>query len=159
MSRICVYPGTFDPLTNGHLDIVQRASCLFDHVIIAVAPTHRKSPCFSLADRLAMCEEVFASSEIVEVKTCDGLLVDFVESVGAKCIVRGLRAVTDFDYEFQLSGMNRQLNPSIETIFLPATAENTFVSSTMLREIIALGGDPTPFLPSVVLRYLRTLAS
>ncbi len=152
--RVAVYPGTFDPFTNGHLDLITRASELFDKLVVAVAVSARKQPVFSIDDRLAMASASLLGIKNVTVDVCDGLLVDFAAEKGCQIIVRGLRAVSDFDYEFQLAGMNHQLQSRIETVFLPALGDVAFVSSTMIREIVNLGGDASPFVPDVVLPFL-----
>jgi len=150
MKRTAIYPGTFDPLTNGHVDVVQRAALIFDAVVIGVAESARKQPYFSTADRLLMCEAVFKGLNHVRVVSFDGLLVDFAKEQKAQVILRGLRAVSDFDFEFQLAGMNRCLASEIETIFLPANEATSSISSTMVREIAAMGGDVSGFVPPPV---------
>ncbi len=154
MPRIAVYPGTFDPITNGHVDIINRGAQLLDALVIGVATSSRKTPRFSLDDRLQMCKEAFADNQKITVISMDNLLVDFAKNNNASIILRGLRAVSDFDYEFQLAGMNRVMGPHIETLFLPATEAHAFISATMVREILSLGGDITPFVPKQVLSYL-----
>lgn len=142
---IAVYPGTFDPITNGHTDLVQRAARLFERVIVAVAANPVKIPAFSAEERVAMAAEVLASFHNVEVCRFDTLLVDFVVSRNATVIMRGLRAVSDFEYEFQLASMNRRLAPEVETLFLTPAEEYAYVSSSLVREIAGLGGDISPF--------------
>ncbi len=158
---IAVYPGTFDPLTRGHEDIVRRAMQLFGTVIVAVAAGHhKKNVLFSLAERLEMVREVAKDHVQVEVDSYSGLLRDFVVARGAKAVVRGLRAVTDFDYEFQLAGMNRTLMPDVETVFLTPSDKYQFVSSTFVREIALLGGEVEKFVsPSVHQRLLDKVKS
>ncbi len=156
MSQVAVYPGTFDPMTNGHLSLLERAIKIFDVVVVAVAETARKDPFFSLADRLAMAAEAVKPFAGVRVEACQGLLVDFLHQQSATVILRGLRAVSDFDYEFQLAGMNHRMSPDIETVFMPALGEQSYISSTMVREIVRLGGDPSMFVPHVVLDYLKS---
>lgn len=158
---IAVYPGTFDPLTRGHEDIVRRAMQLFGTVIVAVAAGHhKKNALFSLAERLEMVREVAKDHVQVEVDSYSGLLRDFVVARGAKAVVRGLRAVTDFDYEFQLAGMNRTLMPDVETVFLTPSDKYQFVSSTFVREIALLGGEVEKFVsPSVHQRLLDKVKS
>ena len=152
---IAIYPGTFDPMTLGHEDIVRRAAQLFDQVIVAVAAGHHKRAMFSLDERLDMARTAMADVPGVEVVAFHGLLRDFVISRGAKAMVRGLRAVTDFDYEFQLAGMNRTLMPKVETIFLAPSDKYQFISSTLVREIATLGGEVDPFVsPGVNQRLL-----
>ena len=146
MSTIAIYPGTFDPITNGHIDLVERGARLFDRLIIAVALSAGKNPLFSLPERVDLASEVLAHLDNVEVQSFDCLLVDFAEEVGANIIVRGLRAVSDFEYEFQLAGMNRRLKPDIETIFLMPAEQYSFLSASMVREIASLGGDVTSFI-------------
>ena len=136
-----VYPGTFDPFTKGHEDLVRRASKLFDRVIVAIADSESKRPMFTADERIAMAREVLAPYANVEVTGFSGLLMDFVHSVGATTILRGLRAVSDFEYEFQMAGMNARLNPNVETVFLMASDRYQFISSRFVKEIGALGGD------------------
>lgn len=145
-----VYPGTFDPITNGHSDLVARAAKLFDHVIVAIAVNPGKSPTFTLEERLAQSQEVLGSMHNVEVCAFDNLLVDFVQQREAEVILRGLRAVSDFEYEFQLAGMNRRLAPGIETLFLTPAEQFAFISSGLVREIAALGGDVSDFVHPLV---------
>ncbi len=147
MSRhvIAVYPGTFDPITLGHEDIVRRARELFDEVIIAVAIAHHKKTLFSFEERLAMVQESASKWPGVRAEPFDGLITQFVRAKGGKAMVRGLRAVTDFDYEFQLAGMNGKLAPEVESVFLTPHSDYQFVSSTFMREIALLGGDVKPF--------------
>ena len=150
-----VYAGTFDPVTNGHLDIIKRAMHVVDHLVVGVAINAGKGPMFSLDERVAMLEEDIAglakdADATVEVKSFRGLLVDFTVSCGASVVVRGLRAVSDFEYEFQLTGMNAHLNPDIETVFLMASSDNLFVASSLVKEIAVLGGDITPFVSARV---------
>jgi len=138
---IAIYPGTFDPVTLGHEDIVARASKLFDTVIVAVAAAHHKKTLFSLDDRLSMVREVLKNNKKIKVMPFDGLMRDFVKVQLVKVMVRGVRIGTDFDYEFQLAGMNRQLMPDVETVFLTPSASYQFISSTFVREIALLGGE------------------
>ncbi len=147
MSRnvIAVYPGTFDPITLGHEDVVRRATQLFDRVIVAVAAGHHKKTLFSLAERIEMVSEALVQYPQVQVESFDGLLRDFVVARGGKAMVRGLRAVTDFDYEFQLAGMNRTLMPDVETVFLTPSDRYQFISSTFVREIATLKGEVDKF--------------
>ncbi|MEZ7829884.1 MAG: pantetheine-phosphate adenylyltransferase [Brachymonas denitrificans] len=155
MTRItAIYPGTFDPLTLGHEELVRRASQLFDHLIVAVAAGHHKKPMFDLNERLDMVREAVAKYGNVTVEAYDGLLRDFVVARGGKAMVRGLRAVTDFDYEFQLAGMNRHLMPEVETVFLTPSVQYQFVSSTYVREIATLGGEVDVFVSPSVFRRL-----
>jgi pantetheine-phosphate adenylyltransferase len=145
-----VYPGTFDPFTRGHEDLVRRASRLFESVIVGVADSQRKGPLFTVAERIAMTREVLASYSNVLVMGFSGLLMDFVHSVDASVILRGLRAVSDFEYEFQMAGMNRNLYPEVETLFLTPAEQYLFMSSTIVREIASLGGDVSSFVSPVV---------
>ena len=145
MASGVLYPGTFDPLTNGHAAIIQRAAAMFDHVVVAVAASPAKTPLFNLDERIGQIEAVVSDISGVSVAGYDGLTVEFARANDLKVIVRGLRAVTDFEYEFQLATMNRHLAPDIETIFLTPTEEFMFVSSSLVREIAALGGDVTRF--------------
>ena len=155
-----VYPGTFDPLTRGHEDLVRRASQLCQRLIVAVARGHHKSALFDLDERLAMARTVLAPYRNVEVAGFSGLLRDFVVETQAQVIIRGLRAVSDFEYEFQMAGMNRQLMPEVETIFMTPGDQYQFVSGTFVREIARLGGDVSKFVvPSVVERLQAKLAA
>ena len=147
---IAVYPGTFDPMTLGHEDVVRRATQLFDRVIVAVAAGHHKKALFSLQERIDMAREAVKDYPQVEVESFSGLLRDFLVARGAKAMVRGLRAVTDFDYEFQLAGMNRSLMPDVETVFLTPSDKYQFISSTFVREIVLLGGEVDKFVSPVV---------
>ena len=142
---VAVYPGTFDPITLGHEDVVRRATQLFDRVIVAVAAGHHKKTLFDLQERIEMVREAVRAYPQVEVESFSGLLRDFVVSRGAKAMVRGLRAVTDFDYEFQLAGMNRSLMAEVETVFLTPSDRYQFISSTFVREIAMLGGETDKF--------------
>lgn len=155
-SVIAVYPGTFDPMTLGHEDVIRRAAQLFSHVIVAVAAGHHKKAMFSLPERIAMAEEaVRPYSDRVTIESFSGLLRDFVVSRGGKAMVRGLRAVTDFDYEFQLAGMNRSLMPDVETVFLTPSDKYQFISSTFVREIATLGGEIDKFVSPFVQEQLE----
>lgn len=142
-----MYPGTFDPVTNGHLDLVRRAAKLFDRVVVAVAASPNKTPMFTLEERIAMARTALADAPNITVDGYAGLTVDYVRQHGLRVIIRGLRAVSDFEYEFQLATMNRHLRSEVETIFLTPAEEYTFVSSTFVREIGILGGDISPFVP------------
>lgn len=149
--KTVVYPGTFNPITNGHTDLVERAAGIFDRVIVAVGTSTQKASRMTLEDRVALCEEVLGHLPNVEVKGFTCLLTDFVRSVNANLILRGLRTVADFEYEFQLVGMNRVLAPEIETVFLAPAEHLAYISSTLVREIAAYGGDISQFVhPSVV---------
>ncbi len=154
-----IYPGTFDPLTHGHEDLVRRASKLFGTVVVAVAASRGKNPIFDVDERLAIAREVLGHHSNVEVTSFSGLLVNFVKQQNADVVVRGLRAVTDFEYEFQMAGMNRHLMPDVETIFLTPTDKYQFISGTLVREIALLDGDVSKFVAPPVLRWLdRKLA-
>jgi pantetheine-phosphate adenylyltransferase len=151
-----VYPGTFDPLTRGHEDLVRRATGLFSEIIVAIADSKAKRPMFSLDERIDMAREALARHPNVQVLGFSGLLMDFMRSHGAHVILRGLRAVSDFEYEFQMAGMNRQLYPDVETMFLTPSEQYMFISATMVREIATLGGDVSLFVsPNVVARIAR----
>jgi pantetheine-phosphate adenylyltransferase len=150
MGVIAVYPGTFDPITNGHSDIIQRATTMFDKVIVAIAASPKKQPVFDLEERVVLAKTVLASLEKVEIVGFDTLLVNFAEQNGAQVIMRGLRAVSDFEYEFQLAGMNRRLAPDVETIFLTPAEKYTFISSSLVKEVATLGGDIADFVDTKV---------
>lgn len=152
---IAVYPGTFDPLTRGHEDLVRRASGLFTRLIVGVADSPSKRPFFSLDERVAIAEEVLSHYPNVEVSPFRGLLKDFVRIKGARVIVRGLRAVSDFEYEFQMAGMNRYMLPDVETMFLTPSDQYQFISGTIVREIAILGGDVSKFVFPSVERWLK----
>lgn len=152
---IAVYPGTFDPMTLGHQDLVRRAARLFDRLIVAVAAGHHKRTMFTLDERLGLARELCQPYSNVEVVDFRGLLRDFVVQRGGKVVVRGLRAVSDFEYEFQMAGMNRQLMPDVETLFLTPSDQYQFVSGTFVREIASLGGDVSKFVAPSVLERLK----
>jgi pantetheine-phosphate adenylyltransferase len=151
---IAVYPGTFDPMTLGHVDVVRRATQLFDKLIVAVAAGHHKKSLFNLQERIDMAREIVKPYPQVTVESFSGLLRDFVVARGGKAMIRGLRAVTDFDYEFQLAGMNRSLMPDVETVFLTPSDKYQFISSTFVREIAMLGGEVDKFVDPMVQRRL-----
>jgi len=153
--RIAIYPGTFDPITRGHEDLVRRAASLFDRLILAIAESPSKQPRFSLLDRVAMAQEILADIPNVEIVGFNNLLMDFVHERGAKVIVRGLRAISDFEYEFQMAGMNRSVYPEVETVFLTPGEQYMFISATMVREIARLGGDISKFVQPCVEKRLR----
>lgn len=159
MSKIVVYPGTFDPLTNGHADLVERASRLFPKVIVAVAAHTSKKTLFSLEERVTMTKKVMGDIEHVEVVGFEGLLADFARQCKASALLRGLRAVSDFEYEFQLANMNRRLAPEIESLFLTPSEHLSFISSTLVREIALLGGDVSAFVHPAVAAALKAKAA
>jgi len=148
--RTAVYPGSFDPITNGHLDVIQRAAKLFDRVIVAVAKNESKNPFFSMSQRQDLCAQAVAHLPNVTVDAFTGLLVEYVERVQGDAVVRGLRAVSDFEFEFQLALMNRKLNERVETIFMMPKDTYTFISSRLVKEIARLGGDVSSFVPKLV---------
>jgi pantetheine-phosphate adenylyltransferase len=153
-ARIGLYPGTFDPVTNGHLDVIARAARLLDKLIVGVAINTGKGPMFSLEERAEMVQAEIASiadknGMSIEVMPFEGLLIDFARKVGASMIVRGLRAVTDFDFEFQMAGMNYRMAPDVETVFLMASERHQFIASRLVKEVAILGGDITSFVPSL----------
>jgi pantetheine-phosphate adenylyltransferase len=152
---IALYPGTFDPITLGHEDIVRRAARMFDQVVVAVASAHHKKTMFTLEERLSLTREALQDCSNVQIKTFDGLVIDFAASLGASTMVRGIRSMTDFDYEFQLAGMNRRLAPKIDTVFLNTLDVYQCISSTLVREVNNLGGDVTQFVSPSVLRFMQ----
>ncbi len=154
--RTVIYPGSFDPLTNGHLDVIERAAKLFDNVIVAVARNDGKNPLFSQKERLEMVARSIKPLPSVEADTFEGLLIEYVERRAAQAVIRGLRAVSDFEFEFQLALMNRKLNERIETIFMMPKDTYTFLSSRLVKEIASLGGDVSPFVPAHVRDALRS---
>lgn len=153
-SNTVLYPGTFDPITNGHIDLSERASRLFDQVVIAIAHSEKKKPLFSLEERIALCETSLAHLNNVTVIGFSGLLVDCAKKHNASCVLRGLRAVADFEYEFQLANMNRAMDPTFESVFLTPAEHLSFISSSLVREIAALNGDITPFVSPPVAQAL-----
>lgn len=155
MSQIAVYPGTFDPITNGHTDLIHRGAGLFDRLIVAIADSPGKSPLFSPDERVALARRVTDGLNNVEVVRFSKLLVDFAESVRANVVLRGLRAVSDFEFEFQLASMNRRLSPDLETVFLTPSEQNTFISASLVREIARLGGDVSEFVDPHVYAALQ----
>ncbi len=155
MPVTAIYPGTFDPITNGHSDLVSRAARMFDRVLVAVAHNRFKQPFLPLEERVALAREVLEGLANVEVCVLDGLLVDFARKRGARAILRGLRAVSDFEYELQLAGLNRKLAPDLETLFLTPAEPYAYVSSSLVREIASLGGDVGDFVAPVVLAALK----
>ena len=153
--RIAVYPGSFDPLTNGHLDIIRRATRLFDRVLVAVLENEGKSPLFSVPERMELILRCTGNIEGVEVHSFSGLLVDFMRRVDASVVVRGIRAVSDYEYELQMALMNRELSANVETIFMLPAVEYTYVSSRLVKEVFRLGGDISRLVPAPVLESLR----
>ncbi|OSM04829.1 pantetheine-phosphate adenylyltransferase [Magnetofaba australis] len=154
-ARIAIYAGSFDPITLGHLDIIKRGAALFDTLVVGVAVNRSKKTLFSAEQRLDHVTRAVADLPNVHVRRIDGLLVQFAKSMGAQALLRGLRVMTDFEYEFQMAAMNRQLAPSLETLFLTAEESTTFISSSMIKEIACNGGDVTPFVPALVIDDLR----
>jgi pantetheine-phosphate adenylyltransferase len=153
--RVAVYPGSFDPLTNGHVDIILRGARLFDRIIVAILRNAEKNPLFSSEERVAMAAEVFREQPNVGVDSFDGLLVDYAHRHRASAIVRGLRAISDFELELQMALMNRRLGPDIETVFMMPAEQYTYVSSRLIKEVFALGGPITGLVPAVVEQHLR----
>ncbi len=155
MSTLAVYPGSFDPLTNGHVDIIERGARLFDRIIVAIAVNAEKAPMFAMAERVEIAREVFRNHPNVEVDTFEGLLVNYVERRKANVIVRGLRAVSDFEYEMQMALMNRELAHTIETVFMMPAAQYSFISSRLIKEVFALGGKVHGLVPALVEKRLQ----
>jgi pantetheine-phosphate adenylyltransferase len=155
MPTLAVYPGSFDPLTNGHVDIISRGARIFDGIIVAILVNAEKAPLFAMAERLEIAREVFKEFPNVEVDTFDGLLVDYVERRHAQVIVRGLRAVSDFEFEFQMALMNRRLNGKIETVFMMPAEQYSYISSRLIKEVFSLGGRVHGLVPDVVEERLR----
>jgi pantetheine-phosphate adenylyltransferase len=153
--KITIYPGTFDPITLGHIDLIDRATKLFDKVVVAVASNENKAPLFTLEERVTLVQQAVADKKNVVVQGFSSLLTEFARSQGANSILRGLRAVSDFDYEFQLTSMNRHLAPDIETIFLMPAEKYSYISSKLVREIATLGGEVTKFVPDFVAAALK----
>jgi pantetheine-phosphate adenylyltransferase len=154
-SLITVYPGSFDPLTNGHLDLIERGSRLVNHLIVAILNNTQKQPLFTAAERVQMLREATSQFSNVEIDSFDGLLVDYAASRNAGAILRGIRAISDYENELPMAHLNRRMRPGTETIFLPASAEFSFLSSRMVKEVITLGGDVSKFVPEAVERRLR----
>jgi pantetheine-phosphate adenylyltransferase len=152
---VAIYPGSFDPVTNGHVDIIRRGAHLFDRIIVAVLNNLEKAPLFTVPERVEIAREIFAGSANVEVDTFDGLLVDYARKRGARVIVKGLRAVSDFEFEMQMALMNRKLNPDVETVFMMPTQPYTYVSSRLVKEVVALGGPVEGLVPESVEKRLR----
>lgn len=153
--NIAIYPGSFDPLTNGHVDIIQRGSRLFDRIVVGVLMNLEKSPLFTVPERVDIARSVFREWPNVEVDTFDGLLVDYARRKRASVIVRGLRAISDFEYEMQMALMNRRLNPDVETVFMMPAETYTYVSSRLVKEVVALGGSVSGLVPRIVEERLR----
>jgi pantetheine-phosphate adenylyltransferase len=150
-----IYPGTFDPITNGHVDLTERAARLFDRVVLAIAHSEKKTPLFPLAQRVELCRASLGHLGNVEVLGFSNLLTDFAKSQNSRCVLRGLRAVADFEYEFQLANMNRAMYPEFESIFLTPAENLSYISSSLVREIAALNGDIRPFVPAAVAAALQ----
>jgi pantetheine-phosphate adenylyltransferase len=157
--KIAVYPGSFDPVTNGHIDLVERGLRIFDRVIVAVAPSVKKSPLFTLEERIELLGEVLGGNAKVEIDVMDGLVVDFVQRQKATAVIRGLRAVSDFEYEFQMSLMNRKMDPTFETVFLMPSARYTYLSSSIIKEVARFGGSLKDMVPEVVRKRLKAKAN
>jgi pantetheine-phosphate adenylyltransferase len=155
MSTLAVYPGSFDPLTNGHVDIISRGTRMFDRIIVAILVNAEKAPMFSMDERVEITREVFKEHKHVEIDTFGGLLVDYVERRKAQVIVRGLRAVSDFEFEFQMALMNQRLNPKIETVFMMPAEQYTYISSRLIKEVFSLGGRVHGLVPELVEQRLR----
>ena len=150
MANRVLYAGTFDPITNGHLDLIERSARMFDEVVVAVAKSEKKKPLFNLEERVDLAQQVTSHLDNVEIKGFDTLLAFFCQEVGANVLLRGLRAVSDFEYEFQLANMNRHLDSTLETVFLTPAEHLSFISSSLVREISSLNGNVTPFVPAQV---------
>jgi pantetheine-phosphate adenylyltransferase len=155
MSTLAVYPGSFDPLTNGHVDIIARGARLFDRIVVAILVNAEKHPLFSLPERVDIAREVFKGRSNVEVDTFEGLLVDYMERRKAQVVVRGLRAISDFEFEFQMALMNRRLNETIETVFMMPAEQYTYISSRLIKEVFSLGGTIEGLVPELVLARLH----
>jgi len=153
--KIAIYPGSFDPLHNGHVDIIQRGSRLFDRIVVAILLNIEKAPLFTVPELVEIARDVFRDNPNVEVDTFDGLLVEYARRKGANAIVRGLRAISDFEYEMQMALMNRNLNPGVETVFMMPAEAYSYVSSRIVKEVVALGGSVTNLVPSIVNDRLR----
>ena len=156
--RVAIYPGSFDPLTSGHVDIIERGARIFDSIIVAILVNVEKAPLFSETERVAIIREVFKDRPNVKVETFSGLLVDYAQRKGATVLVRGLRAVSDFEYEFQMALMNRHLAPGLETVFMMPAEQYTYISSRLIKEVFSLGGEVTGLVPPVVEERLRDKA-
>jgi pantetheine-phosphate adenylyltransferase len=154
-ASLAVFPGSFDPITNGHVDIIRRGLSVFDRVTVAILINQEKKPLFTVDERVAIVREVWAGEPRVQVDTFSGLLVDYASRVGASVIVRGLRAISDFEYEFQMALMNRRLKPHVETVFMMPAEKYSYLSSRLVKEVFQLGGDIEGLVPDVVIRHLR----
>jgi pantetheine-phosphate adenylyltransferase len=154
-SRVAIYPGSFDPLTNGHVDIIERGAKIFDSIVVAILVNVEKTPLFSETERIAICREVFKTHPNVHVDAFSGLLVDYAQRKNASVLVRGLRAVSDFEYEFQMALMNRHLAPGLETVFMMPDEKYTYISSRLIKEVFTLGGEITGLVPPLVEDKLR----
>ena len=154
--RIAIYPGSFDPLTSGHVDIIERGARIFDKIIVAILANAEKTPLFSERERVAMIEDVFKDNAHVQVETFNGLLVEYAQRKNATVLVRGLRAVSDFEYEFQMALMNRHLSPSLETVFMMPAEQYTYISSRLIKEVFTLGGEISGLVPPIVEERLRS---
>ncbi|MGB1438592.1 MAG: pantetheine-phosphate adenylyltransferase [Luminiphilus sp.] len=154
-TQTVVYPGTFDPITNGHIDLVERAARLFDQVVVAIAESQKKQPLFDLEERVALSQQSLQHLDNVKVAGFSGLLTDFVSEQGSNCVLRGLRAVADFEYEFQLANMNRAIKPDFESVFLTPAEDLAYISSSLVREIASMGGNISPFVAEPVAMALQ----
>jgi pantetheine-phosphate adenylyltransferase len=157
-TRVAIYPGSFDPLTSGHVDIIERGSRIFDSIIVAILANVEKTPLFSESERVAIIREVFKDTPNVQAETFNGLLVDYAQRKQANVLVRGLRAVSDFEYEFQMALMNRHLAPGLETVFMMPAEQYTYISSRLIKEVFTLGGEITGLVPAIVEEQLREKA-
>lgn len=155
MQGLAIYPGSFDPITNAHVDIIRRGLGVFDRILVAVLENPKKAPLFSTRERVAMIRKIFEDREEVEVVSFGGLLVDFAKARGTNAVIRGLRAISDFEYEFQMALMNRQLSPGMETLFMMPSQEYSFLSSSLVKEVFMLGGSVRDLVPGLVERKLR----
>ncbi|HLF85911.1 MAG TPA: pantetheine-phosphate adenylyltransferase [Nitrospiria bacterium] len=155
--KIAVYPGTFDPITNGHIDIIKRSLRIFDRVVIAVAPNPKKTPLFDLNERIFMIEEATNGMMHIEIEPFDGLLVDYIRQKGAIAIIRGLRAVSDFEYELQMALMNRKLSDTIETVFMMPSEEYSYLTSSLIKEVASYGGEVKDLVPSIAAKRLKDI--
>ncbi len=155
--KSAVYPGTFDPITNGHIDIIKRSLRIFDRVIIAVAPNPKKTPLFDINERIFMIEEATKGMQNIEIEPFEGLLVDYIRQKGAIAIIRGLRAVSDFEYEFQMALMNRKLSDTIETVFMMPSEEYSYLTSSLIKEVASYGGEVKDLVPSIAAKRLKDI--